>query len=150
MLDEFCATAGYHRKAGIRKLNTINFRDPPVKKKHNKKFSASANALLIQVWEAYGHICGERLQPFLKEGLTILERCGYINESESVKQEVLYMSVATVKRRIADHKERMGKEKCKGLSSTKPGSLLKKQIPISTKCWDQEKAGYCEIDLVAH
>lgn len=150
MLDEFCATAGYHRKAGIRKLSTINFRDPPIKKGREKKFSASADALLIQIWEAYANICGERLQPFLREGLAVLERCGYIHEADQVKHEVLSMSIGTVKRRIADHKQRMGKGKFKGLSSTKPGSLLKKQIPISTKCWDQDKPGYCEIDLVAH
>lgn len=150
MLDEFCATAGYHRKAGIRKIRTINFRDPPIKKNREKGFSAMADALLIQIWEAYGHICGERLHPFLTEGMTILERCGYIHEPESVKQEVLSMSLASVKRRIVGHKKRMGKDQFKGLSATKPGSLLKRQIPISTKCWDQTQAGFCEIDLVAH
>ena len=55
------------------------------------------------------------------------------------------MSLSTVKRRIADHKERMGKGGCKGLSATKPGSLLKKQIPISTqrlraKLWNELNA----------
>jgi hypothetical protein len=150
MLDEFCATAKYHRKAGIRKLRSINFHDPPIKKKHEKKFSATADALLIQIWESYGHICGERLHPFLAEGISVLERCGHVCESDTVKKEVLSMSLGTVKRRIADHKERMGKDQFKGLSATKPGSLLKRQIPISTKCWDQTQPGFCEIDLVAH
>jgi len=148
MLDEFCATAGYSRKHGIRKLNHINFHDPPTERKREKLYSVQADALLMQLWEAYGCICGERLQPFLAEGLSVLERCGHIDEPDEVRQEVLAMSIATVKRRIADHQHRFGKGK--GLSATKPGSLLKKQIPIKTKQWDESKAGFGEIDLVAH
>lgn len=151
ILDEYCANSGLNRKYAITKIRDICFKDKQIGKRgRKKKYSAYADALLIQVWEAYGNICGERLQPFLAEGVAVLERFGYINELDSVKQEVLSMSIATVKRRIADHKERMGKKKTYGLSTTKPGSLLKKQIPISTKCWDQNKPGYCEIDLVAH
>jgi len=151
ILDEYCANSGLNRKYAITKIREICFKEKKMGKRGRKKiYSASADALLIHVWEAYANICGERLQPFLNEGIAALERFGHINEARQVKQEVLSMSITTVKRRIADHKQRMGKRKFKGLSSTKPGSLLKKQIPISTKCWDQDKAGYCEIDLVAH
>jgi hypothetical protein len=38
-----------------------------------------------------------------------------------------------------------------GLSTTKPGSLLKKAIPIRTFTpWEDERPGFLEIDLVAH
>jgi hypothetical protein len=38
-----------------------------------------------------------------------------------------------------------------GLSTTKPGSLLKKAIPVRTYTpWDEDKPGFLEIDLVAH
>jgi len=151
ILDEFCANSGLNRKYAITKIREICFKERKEGKRgRQNQYSAMADTLLIQVWEAYGNLCGERLHPFLPEGLVVLERCGYIDEAGHVKQEVLSMSLSTVKRRIADHKERMGKGGCKGLSATKPGSLLKKQIPISTQCWDQNKAGHCEIDLVAH
>lgn len=38
----------------------------------------------------------------------------------------------------------------RGLSTTKPGSLLKKQIPIKTEQWDESRPGFLETDLVAH
>jgi IS30 family transposase len=39
----------------------------------------------------------------------------------------------------------------KGKSRTKPGTLLKKQIPIRTFAdWNEQQVGFLEIDLVAH
>lgn len=149
ILDEFCATADYNRKYAIDRLRKINFREPqPQRKNRSKIYSPEADDLLIQIWEAYGCLCGERLQPFLPEGLTVLERCGRIKVSGPVKQEVLRMSCATVKRRIAEHRKRFGGGK--GLSATKPGSLLKKHIPVKTGSWDESRPGFTEIDLVAH
>jgi hypothetical protein len=33
---------------------------------------------------------------------------------------------------------------------TKPGTLLKHQIPVKTDCWDVHEPGFTEIDLVSH
>ena len=149
IIDEFAATLEYHRKSAIRKLNTINFKDSRGQRKSRERlYSGEADALLVQIWQSYGCVCGERLHPFIAEGMTVLERLGYIDDSSDVKKEVLSMSMATVKRRISGHQNRFGKGK--GLSATKPGSLLKKKIPIKTNQWDESKPGYCEIDLVAH
>ncbi len=38
----------------------------------------------------------------------------------------------------------------KGLSGTKPGTLLKNQIPIRTTHWDITLPGFMEADTVAH
>lgn len=38
----------------------------------------------------------------------------------------------------------------KGLSGTKPGRLLKNQIPLKTDHWDVTKSGFMEADTVAH
>jgi len=38
----------------------------------------------------------------------------------------------------------------KGFSTTKPGSILKKQIPIKTNQWDEKHPGFIEADTVAH
>jgi hypothetical protein len=41
--------------------------------------------------------------------------------------------------------------KLKGRTGTKPGSLLKKAIPVKTFAdWDDTRPGFIEIDLVAH
>jgi len=38
----------------------------------------------------------------------------------------------------------------RGLSGTKPGSLLRQQIPIQGEVWDEHRAGFLEADSVAH
>jgi len=149
ILDEYCANSGLNRKYSITKIREICFKEKvPAKRGRKPEYSPEADVLLIKIWEYYSCICGERLQPFIAEGMEVLERCGYIDEPKSVKREVLKMSTATVKRRIAGHQKRFGKKK--GLSATKPGSLLKKNIPIKTNQWNEKMAGYTEIDLVAH
>jgi hypothetical protein len=42
------------------------------------------------------------------------------------------------------------KYKGRGRSTTKPGSLLKKHIPIKTNQWDETRPGFLEADTVAH
>jgi len=58
------------------------------------------------------------------------------------------MSAATIDRRLAPERK---KHELKGRSHTKPGSLLKSQIPIRTWAdWDDAVPGFVEIDLVGH
>jgi len=58
------------------------------------------------------------------------------------------MSPATIDRRLAGTKVLAG---FKAVSHTKPGSLLKTQIPIRTWSeWDEDMPGFVEIDLVGH
>jgi len=38
----------------------------------------------------------------------------------------------------------------RGRSTTKPGTLLRKQIPIQTNQWDESRPGFLEADTVAH
>lgn len=149
ILDEFCATAVYNRKYAIDKLKRINFRDPPPQRRNRGKlYSGEADETLIRIWEYYGCLCAERLHPFLPEGIRKLEQFGHLHLSQSVKRELLSMSRPTIGRRIMGHQKRFGKSK--GLSATKPGSLLKKHIPIKTSSWDEGRPGFTEIDLVAH
>ena len=56
------------------------------------------------------------------------------------------MSAATIDRLLKPIKARHGK----GLSGTKPGSLLRKQIPINTNQWNTRQVGFMEADTVAH
>jgi len=88
-----------------------------------------------------------RLQPFLPELVSVLERFHEIELSDETKTLLFSMSSATIDRCL--RKERF--EHRKRLSSTKPGTLLKHQIPIQTFTpWEDEKPGFLEIDLVAH
>lgn len=60
---------------------------------------------------------------------------------------MLSVSAATIDRRLRLYKPKL----LKGLSTTKPGTLLKKQVPVHTYTpWDEQRPGFVEIDLVAH
>lgn len=96
----------------------------------------------------YNKICPERLHPFLETGIKKLEQFGHIDMPQKTREEILSLSLSTLKRRLRGHRERNGG--IKGLSATKPGYLLKREIPIQTICWDTKRVGFCEIDLVAH
>ena len=67
---------------------------------------------------------------------------------ETVIKEVLEMSHGTMDRLLRSNRQAM---KPFGLSTTKPGSMLKDQIPIRRGTdWEDAKPGFVEIDLVAH
>jgi len=148
ILDEYCANTNLNRNYAITKIRDHCFKRKKSGKRGRKKvYSSETDALLIKIWKAYNRICAERLQPYLEEGLGALERCGYVNVRQEIREELLRMSVSTVKRRICSHRKLNGGI---GLSSTKSGTFLKKHIPLNTQCWDESRAGFCEIDLVAH
>jgi hypothetical protein len=49
-----------------------------------------------------------------------------------------------------DTETRPGSISKKGKSTTKPGTLLRKQILINTNQWDESRPGFLEADTVAH
>ncbi|MDP9379734.1 MAG: transposase [Chloroflexota bacterium] len=105
-------------------------------------------AALKVVAEATGWICGKRLKAALPDLVPALEREGALQLSEDVKGQLLEMSAATIDRKLSEARRRA---RPKGISTTKPGSLLKRQIPVRVYTpWDEEHPGFVEIDLVAH
>jgi len=80
--------------------------------------------------------------------VSALERHGELELTDEARAQLLAMSAATIDRLLAAKRRRL---RLKGLSHTKPGSLLKSQIPVRTFAeWDQGKPGFVEIDLVGH
>lgn len=148
ILDEFTAATGYHRKYAIRILRHGYPRGQNKQKGKKPIYRGEVVVALEQIWEVYGRICSKRLHPFLPEGIKILERCGEIKLTPEVKQLLLRMSRATIDRCL---KPIRSKGRGHGLSTTKPGTLLKKAIPIRTYTdWNDNRPGFMEIDLVAH
>jgi len=104
--------------------------------------------ILVKLWEIADFICGKRLVPLLADLIPQLERCGEIKLDKNKKKLLLKISPATVDRLLS--KERR-KYALKHRARTKPGTLLKHQIPIRTfSQWDELKPGFVEIDLVSH
>ena len=149
ILDEFIAATGYHRKYAIRVLKR-GPRPRGLRKKsgRQKVYQGEVVIVLKQIWEILGRICSKRLKPFLPEMVEVLERCKEIEMTPETKTLLLKMSCSTIDRclrpiRFANKK--------RGLSTTKPGTLLKNAIPIRTFTdWDDAIPGFVEIDLVAH
>ena len=147
MLDEFTAATGFHRKYALRLLKHGYRRRKGKPKGRKAIYRGEVVSALEQVWEVYGRICSKRLHPYLPEGLKVLERCGEIQFSAETKQLLLRMSSATMDRCLRPVRVKSAH----GLSTTKPGSLLKQAIPVRTFTnWDEEQPGFLEIDLVAH
>ena len=150
ILDEFVALTDYHRKYAIALL-----RHGPARgvyrvsgAGHPVVYGPRVVGALMVAAEATGWICGKRLAPFLAELVPALEMEGAIALSEGERRALLSMSAATIDRRL--RAARIA-EKPQGLSTTRPGSLLRKQVPVRTFTpWDEQTPGFVEIDLVAH
>lgn len=143
-LDEFTAATGYHRKYAVR---VLKHGYPGRKLKRAGRQALYRGEVLEEIWEIYGRICSKRLHPYLPEGIKVLERCGEIALSAPTKELLLSISRSTIDRCLAPVRFKAPH----GLSTTKPGTLLKKHIPIRTFAnWNEEAPGFMEIDLVAH
>lgn len=111
-------------------------------------YGAQELKALKKVWKTMDYICGKRLAPALGELVPRLVRQGELKVSKVTAQKLSQMSAATVDRLLAPERKKL----ClKGRSRTKPGTLLKHQIPVRTFSeWNDLQAGFLEIDLVAH
>lgn len=147
ILDEFTANTGYHRKYAIRVLKHGYKRRLHKPKGRTAIYRGEVVQTLEQIWEIYGRICSKRLHPYLPEGIKVLERCGELRLAPATKTLLLQISCSSIDRCLAPVRF----TKPHGLSTTKPGSLLKKNIPIRTFAdWDEDTPGFLEIDCVAH
>ena len=103
---------------------------------------------LKQIWAIMDCICGKRLAAILPEVIPVLERHHEIVLSQVVRKKLLAISAASIDRLLLPERR---KWELRGRSGTKPGTLLKHQIPIRTFTeWDENKPGFTEIDLVGH
>jgi hypothetical protein len=150
MLDEFTCATGYDRKYAIRALrNQVQVQNHLKGKTKTSKtiYRGEVVQALEQIREIYGQICSKRLQPFLPEAIKVLERCKEIELPQATKELLLKISSASIDRCLRPVRINSPH----GLSTTKPGSLLKNLIPVRTFTeWNEERPGFMEIDLVAH
>jgi len=148
MLNEFVATTGMHRKAGIRLLNRRSTSSGSKRRGRPRLYRHEAMAALKVAWEASDCLCSKRLQPFLPELVGILKRYGELTMTGETEAQLCQMSPSTIDRLLWRWRE-IGARR--GLSTTKPGTLLKNSIPKRTfSDWNENKPGFLEADLVAH
>ena len=148
MLDEFTQVTGLHRKAAIRLLNRQSRPVESKRRGRKRKYGPGVTEALRVVWEASDRLCSRRLKPFLPEMVKILRRHGEQEIDTVIEAQLCQISPATIDRLLKPHRRLGGR---RGLTTTKPGSLLKSVVPIRTFAdWQENKPGFTEIDLVAH
>jgi len=98
------------------------------------------------IWRQAEQPCGKRLVPILRQWLPYYER-RFERVSRGHRKLIGQISAATLDRLLAPARaEQVGP----GRGGTKPGSLLRSEIPIRTGTWDLSRPGYLEADSVAH
>jgi len=144
IINELIELFGYHRKAAIRALRTRLF--PPVapyvvgrpREYDPEKLLPPLKAIWLQALQP----CGLRLKAALTDWLPAYEQ-DHRRLDADVRQALLQASRATLDRLLAparvQHRRR---------ATTRPGTLLRHQIPLRTE-WVEEEPGFLEVDTVA-
>ncbi len=145
ILDEFCATTGYHRKYAITLLTSPQRTAEPARRHHAPTYSEHVITVLAAIWEAAGYPWSTRLHAMLPLWLPWAKRRSAI--SAALERQVRRISPRTIDRRLQGRK-RQARRRLYG--RTKPGTLLKHHIPVRTQHWDVTTPGFTEVDLVAH
>ena len=147
ILDEFCATCGYHRKAALRLLNRPLPTTPP--KRSGPKIiydPAVVTPVLKAIWLASDQLCSKLLKAALPEWLGHYERRS-APLPEAFKKKLLKISPAQIDRLLCPARVQHPKQ---GLSTTRPGTLLRHAVPTRRGPPDTARVGSVEADTVAH
>lgn len=149
ILNEFCTNCDYHRKHAIRAIRTFKRFTKPKPEKRGRP-SVYNNLVLLKplkrIWLSAHLPCSKRLKAVLPLWLPY-----YAQEFEPIDPNTLdrliHISASTLDRILEPIRL---KYRGKGRSLTKPGTLLRNQIPVKTDQWDEFRPGFIESDTVHH
>jgi hypothetical protein len=117
-----------------------------LKRGPNPVYGEEVLEVVKAIWLSSDQMCSKRLKAAIALWLPYYERKhGHL--SPEIRKKVLALSPATMDRLL--HTTRI-KGRLKGLCGTRPGTLLRNQIPILTDHWDISSPGFLEADTVAH
>lgn len=158
ILDEFVKLTGYNRcyasyllrmwgkeivirTRGRKVVRIVGDVRKKANRKKNRLYDEEVFLALKDVWYICDCMCGKRLAPYLEEIVTKLEKHNEIVLKEKVREKLIKMSASTIDRLLSGEKKKFI---IKGRSGTKPGTLIKHQIPIKTYAeWDERKGSVC-------
>ena len=148
LLDEFCSICGYNRKYAIRLLNSsVTVKSVKnLSRRGRKKIYDDPLIITVlrDIWIAANLPCSKRLKKIISLWLPFYNKHPL---PDTVREQLMNISPATIDRLMASSRAKFNKQ---GLATTKPGSLLKKHIPVKTNQWNEQEPGFLEADTVAH
>jgi hypothetical protein len=149
ILDEYVKTTGYHRKHASAVLSGKRQRvKRPIRRPRRDLYTAEDARGLAQVSDIFDGINSKLLRAAMDNELEQLYQKGHVDISPASYERLKHISPATMDRLRARHSPRRG---AKRRGRTKPGTLLKSQIPVRTWAdWNEDRPGFTEMDLVAH
>lgn len=149
LLDEVCEMCGYDRKYAIKLLGGrrgIAGARGLKRGGSQRRYGAAEREVIKTIWLAGEQPCGKRLKEALGLWLPHYER-EHEELLPELRERILEASAATLDRLLAPCRAAAGG---RGRCGTRPGTLLRRQIPIRTEHWDVAGPGYIEADTVAH
>lgn len=129
ILTQLETITGYHRKYLTGVLICPSRQKKQIKRNRISEYSLILKPLRI-LWAVSNYACGKRLKPLLSSLIAALRRHKELIVTPFERKLLLQISSATIDRLLVHDRKRIN---IKGRSGTKPGSLLKHQIPI--KMW---------------
>jgi hypothetical protein len=166
ILNEFVAETGFNLKYAVHlpanwgKTKQVTIDGKPVKPvalkarkpKNNggrpKKYGDDVITVVSKIWKFFDYRCGKLLAPLIKLMIEFLAAEPEFGISGEIKKKLLETSASTIDRRLKPERKKL---EIRGKSLTKPGKLLKNQIPVRAYfTWDGRKPGFFELDTVSH
>jgi len=143
IINELVELLGYHRKSAIRALQPRPASRAPYVLGRPKNYDPEKLLPPLKaIWLHALQPCGLRLKACLPDWLPAYEQ-DHRRLNPDVRQALLTASRATLDRLLqpvrAQHRRR---------ATTRPGTLLRHQIPIRTD-WNEHAPGFLEVDTVA-
>jgi hypothetical protein len=148
LINEVCEQWGYNRKHAIKLLNAKAGWGGSIEKRKGRPplYGKEVEKVLWKLWKVAEQPCGKRLAAMIELWLPYYQK-EYGQLEGKLQEQVLTISPAQIDRLLAPRKATAGvKSRC----GTRPGGILKTQIPIRTDNWDVTQPGFLEADTVAH
>jgi len=149
ILSEVIKLTGYYKTYAVELLRgPVRPRQLQVIKRSRPSSYLPVFKELKKLWGISNFACGKILVSSMPGLLEQLLKFRELKVSAKQKKLLLKISPATCDRLLKAERKRL---EIKGKSGTKPGSLLKHQIPVRIFTpWNEQTPGFVEIDYVAH
>ena len=149
LIDEVCEMCGYGRKHAIKVLGgklPVAGVEKARRGGPKPRYGDAERQVLKGIWMVAEQPCGKRLKALVGDWLPYYEaRQGSLEAG--LRARILSQSAATMDRLLAPCRVALGSRRRCG---TRPGSLLRKMVPVRTEHWDVAGPGWIEADTVAH